>query len=71
MAVRELGDTSRLQVNVHLRDGTVVGPCDVPERPLGDNCSIVGVWQGDKLTIYPMDLVAKVEMFTEESCESK
>jgi hypothetical protein len=51
------------KVNVYLRDGTLFLNKDIPSKPF-DNRSI-GFFDGALVTIIPMDLVSRVELFVE------
>lgn len=62
MAVKVPGNMDSLSLTITLRDGTVIGPADTSSQPFGQSERVVGVWQGDALVLYPMELVAKVEM---------
>lgn len=62
MAIKVPESMAPLSLTVTLRDGTVIGPADTTNKPFGESERVVGVWQGDTLVLYPMELVAKVEM---------
>lgn len=62
MAIKLPENIERLSLVVTLRDGTIIGPADTTNHPFGQSERVVGIWQGDALVTYPMDVVAKVEM---------
>jgi|JI9StandDraft_2_1071091.scaffolds.fasta_scaffold373214_1 hypothetical protein len=62
MAIKVPGNMESLSLTVTLRDGTVIGPADTSNQPFGQSERVVVIWQGDTLVMYPMELVAKVEM---------
>lgn len=62
MAIKEPGSIESFSLTVTLRDGTVIGPADTSSQPFGQSERIVAVWQDGSLVLYPMELVAKVEM---------
>ena len=62
MSIRTVSNAERLRLTVTLRDGTVIGPCDTTERPFGDNERFVAIFRGDLVSMYPMDLVARIDM---------
>lgn len=62
MAIKVPANMESLSLTVTLRDGTVIGPADTSSQPFGQSERVVAVWQGDALVMFPMELVAKVEL---------
>ena len=62
MAIIDPKNSGSLRLTVTLRDGTVLGPADTTSSPFGQSERIVAIWVGDTIAIYPIELVAKVEM---------
>ena len=62
MAIKVPGNMESLSLTVTLRDGTVIGPADTSSQPFGQSETVVAIWQAGALVMYPMELVAKVEM---------
>lgn len=64
--IKDPTNLKNLKLNVFLKDGESYLGKDTTSKPFGDNDRMVGFWQDNAITIIPMDLVKKIEMFFED-----
>jgi hypothetical protein len=54
MAVKSLESFEDIKATVYLKDGTIIGPADIPTQLYSEYEQHVGIWQGDVLHMYPI-----------------
>lgn len=64
--IKDIKDLNGIKLNVFLKDGTDYLGKDIPSRPFGDNERYVAFWVDGAITLIPMDLVKRIEMFNEK-----
>jgi hypothetical protein len=57
----EVLESEDIRINVYLRDGSKFIDKKISNQPTGEHERVVSFWNGDILTVYPLDLVQRYE----------